>query len=83
MVRVKEIYVLADGEKVLAGSPEELLEHMRSGSFDETKDLADYMFKFSERCLLSMHVVVRIDTPEHFVEDLKRHGMIQDVLQAN
>lgn len=79
-----EIYVLASGEKIRAATALELVEYLKQGTFDSRKEtLEQYMFRFSERCLFSLQRIVRIDTPENFVADLRKIGVIQNILQAN
>ena len=79
-----EIYVMATGEKVRASTALELVEYLKKGSFDDADEtLEQYMFRFSERCLFSIQRIVRIDTPENFVDDLKKVGVIERILAAN
>ncbi len=81
------IYVLSSGEKVRANSPEELITYMREntglGMDDPSESLDTYMFRVSERVLLSIQQVVRIDSPENFVSDLQKCGMITHAIMAN
>ena len=86
-----EIYILASGEKVCARTPHDLIEHLRHGhgsssfgSFDNSSEsIEQYMFRFSERCLFSLKRIVRFDTAENFVADLKKVGVIERILSAN
>lgn len=82
-----EIFVLSNGEKVRANNPRELVEYLRAGSFDNDGQsylsLEQYMFHMSERCLLSLQAIVRIDTPEHFVQDLMKCGIINGRFKAS
>lgn len=79
-----EIYVLATGEKIRASTAVELIEFLRVGSFDRKEEtLEQYMVRVSERILLSSHAIVRIDTPENFVKDLRKVGLITNVFMAN
>lgn len=80
------IYVLSTGEKVRANSPAELIKYMRETSFgfdDPAESLEQYMFRVSERSLLLLHRVVRIDTPENFVLDCQTVGLIRHAIVAN
>ena len=71
-----------DGLNFVAKNQHDFVKQLRTAAFHPTKDLEDYMFQFSERALFALHVVVRYDTPENFVEDLLRHNII-DVFLLN
>jgi hypothetical protein len=71
-----------DGVSFMAKGPLDFIVQMRERAFHPGKNVEDYMFEFSERALFSLHVVVRFDTPQNFVADLKKHGII-DVFLVN
>lgn len=78
------IYILSTGEKIRANSASELIQFLREGTFDNADESdAQYMFRFSERVLLTLQRVVRIDTPENFIKDLQTVGMIAHAIVAN
>ena len=78
------LYIFPSGEKVMARTPVEFVQYMKQGSFDKPGEtLEQYMFRFSERCLMSMHAVVRIDTPENFIRDLQKCGLVTHIVEVN
>jgi len=84
MKNLTKIYTLASGAKVSTNSAAELIEYLQKNSFDNhSESLEQYMFRVSERCLLSLRRVVRFDTPENFVEDLHAVGVIKESTLAN
>lgn len=46
---------------------------------DKSDTLETYMFRFSERALMG-HRVIRIDSPENFVADLYKTGLITNII---
>ena len=60
----KHMYILADGGRIVASDPSEFVRVLREGSwFDSECTDEEYM--------------VRTDTPEHFMDDLKKYGYIK------
>ena len=58
---------MADGGRIAASDPSEFVRVLREGSwFDSGCTDGEYMVNFSGRT----------DTPEHFMDDLKKYGYI-------
>ena len=73
----KHMYILADGGRIAASDPSEFVRTLREGSwFDSECTDGEYMVNFSGRYRELHGVTVRTDTPEHFMEDLKKYGYI-------
>ena len=61
----KHMYILADGGRIAASDPSEFVRVLREGSW------------FDSGRYRELHgVTVRTDTPEHFMDDLKKYGYI-------
>ena len=74
----KHMYILADGGRIAASDPSEFVRFLREGSwFDSECTDEEYMVNFSGRYRELHGVTVRTDTPEHFMEDLKKYGYIK------
>jgi len=58
----RHMYILADGGRIAASGPSEFVRLLREGSW------------FDSGC---NGVTVRTDTPEHFMDDLKKYGYIK------
>ncbi|MDR1543380.1 MAG: hypothetical protein LBS50_03015 [Prevotellaceae bacterium] len=76
-MEVTEKYKLADGATIHAVSPADFITKLRRSSFFES-DTPDetYMLEFAERYLVQNGRVVRTDTAENFVKDLRIFGYI-------
>ena len=73
----KHMYILADGGRIAASGPSEFVRLLREGSwFDSECTDEEYMVNFSGRYRELHGVTVRTDTPEHFMDDLKKYGYI-------
>ena len=72
------MYILADGGRIAASDPSEFVRVLREGSwFDSGCTDGEYMVILTGR-YRGLHVVtVRTDTPEHFMDDLKKYGYIK------
>lgn len=71
-------YILADGGRIAASGPSEFVRVLREGSwFDSGCTDGEYMVNFSGRYRELHGVTVRTDTPEHFMDDLKKYGYIK------
>ena len=71
------MYILADGGRIAASYPSEFVRVLREGSwFDSECTDEEYMVNFSGRYRELHGVTVRTDTPEHFMDDLKKYGYI-------
>ncbi len=69
----KHMYILADGGRIAASGPSEFVRLLREGSwFDSECTDEEYMVNFSGRYRELHGVTVRTDTPEHFMDDLKK-----------
>jgi len=55
------MYILADGGRIAASGPSEFVRLLREGSWFDS----------------GWGVTVRTDTPEHFMDDLKKYGYIK------
>lgn len=74
----KHMYILADGGRIAASGPSEFVRLLREGSwFDSECTDEEYMVNFSGRYRELHGVTVRTDTPEHFMDDLKKYGYIK------
>ena len=74
----KHMYILADGGRIVASDPSEFVRVLREGSwFDSECTDEEYMVNFSGRYRELHGVTVRTDTPEHFMEDLKKYSYIK------
>ena len=72
------MYILADGGRIAASGPSEFVRLLREGSwFDSECTDGEYMVNFSGRYRELHGVTVRTDTPEHFMDDLKKYGYIK------
>ena len=72
------MYILADGGRIAASAPSEFVRVLREGSwFDSGCTDGEYMVNFSGRYRELHGVTVRTDTPEHFMDDLKKYGYIK------
>ena len=61
-----------------ASGPSEFVRVLREGSwFDSGCTDGEYMVNFSGRYRELHGVTVRTDTPEHFMDDLKKYGYIK------
>ena len=70
--------ILADGGRIAASGPSEFVRVLREGSwFDCGCTDGEYMVNFSGRYRELHGVTVRTDTPEHFMDDLKKYGYIK------
>ena len=70
--------ILADGGRIAASDPSEFVRILREGSwFDSECTDGEYMVNFSGRYRELHGVTVRTDTPEHFMDDLKKYGYIK------
>ena len=70
--------ILADGGRIAASGPSEFVRVLREGSwFDSGCTDKEYMMNFSGRYRELHGVTVRTDTPEHFMDDLKKYGYIK------
>jgi hypothetical protein len=78
------IYVFNDGKRYRAENAQNLVTALREDpkSLDKAVDNKTYMLYASER-LLMFHHVIRFDTPEHFVSDLLKCGLIVSAEFAN
>ena len=73
----KHMYILADGGRIAASDPSEFVRVLREGSWiDSGCTNEEYMVNFSGRYKELHGVTVRTDTPEHFMDDLKKYGYI-------
>ena len=71
----RHMYILADGGRITASDPSEFVRLLREGSwFDSGCTDKEYMVNFSNRYHELHGVTVRTDTPEHFMDDLKKYG---------
>ena len=69
---------MADGGKIAASGSSEFVRVLREGSwFDSGCTDGEYMVNFSGRYRELHGVTVRTDTPEHFMDDLKKYGYIK------
>lgn len=69
---------MADGGRIAASGPSEFVRVLREGSwFDSGCTDGEYMVNFSGRYRELHGVTVRTDTPEHFMDDLKKYGYIK------
>ena len=74
----RHMYILADGGRIAASDPSEFVRLLREGSwFDSECSDEEYMVNFSGRYHELHGVRVRTDTPEHFMDDLKKYGYIK------
>ena len=74
----KHMYILAAGGRIAASDPSEFVRTLREGSwFDSECTDGEYMVNFSGRYRELHGVTVRTDTPEHFMDDLKKYGYIK------
>ena len=74
----RHMYILADGGRIAASGPSEFVRLLREGSwFDSGCTDKEYMMNFSGRYRELHGVTVRTDTPEHFMDDLKKYGYIK------
>lgn len=74
----RHMYILADGGRIAASGPSEFVRVLREGSwFDSGCTDGEYMVNFSGRYRELHGVTVRTDTPEHFMDDLKKYGYIK------
>ena len=70
--------VVAAGTCSLVAGPSEFVRLLREGSwFDSECTDEEYMVNFSGRYRELHGVTVRTDTPEHFMDDLKKYGYIK------
>ena len=69
---------MADGGWSAASDPSVFVGILREGSwfYSEWTD-GEYMVNFSGRYRELHGVTVRTDTPEHFMDDLKKYGYIK------
>ena len=66
----KHMYILADGGRIAASDPSEFVRILREGSWFDS-ECTDGRYR-------ELHgVTVRTDTPEHFMDDLKKYGYIK------
>ena len=71
-------YELLGGGRIAASSPEEFVRLLREGSrFDFDCTDAEFMERFALRYKDLHGVMVKTDTPGHFIEDLQRFGYIK------
>ena len=61
----RHMYILADGGRIAASDPSEFVRLLREGSW------------FDSGCTDKEYMTVRTDTPEHFMDDLKKYGYIK------
>ena len=74
----KHMYILADGGRIAASGPSEFVRILREGSwFDSGCTDEEYIVNFSGRYRELHGVTVRTDTPEQFMDDLKKYGYIK------
>ena len=74
----RHMYILADGGRIAACCPSEFVRLLREGSwFDSECTDGEYMVNFSKRYNELHGVTVRTDTPENFMDDLKKYGYIK------
>ncbi|MCF0235619.1 MAG: hypothetical protein HUK09_02710 [Bacteroidaceae bacterium] len=70
-------YHLRDGGRITAATAAEFVKELHAGSFFDNEGTDEaYMVRFAARHQVSTGRLVRTDTPEHFVEDLKGTGYI-------
>ena len=70
--------ILADGGRIAASGPSEFVRILREGSwFDSGCTDEEYIVNFSGRYRELHGVTVRTDTPEQFMDDLKKYGYIR------
>ena len=69
---------MADGGRIAASGPSEFFRGVREGSwFASGCPAGESMWIFSGRYRELHGVTVRTDTPEHFMDDLKKYGYIK------
>ena len=74
----RHMYILADGGRVAASGACEFVRALRgSGWLEGWCTDKEYMMNFSGRYRELHGVTVRTDTPEHFMDDLKKYGYIK------
>ena len=70
-------YRTLDGALFTAGSYEELAEQLWKSQFAPPATLEDWMEGSAERARLWNGAALRIDTPEHHIQDLLAAGLIE------
>lgn len=76
----KMMYVTRDGQKYGGDTAYQVVDAMRAdSSFTNEKDLALYMKGAAARYKKYDEIVVRTDTPEHFIADLVKGGALKKV----
>lgn len=71
------IYLLKnDRMRVRADTPTQLIRYMAASSRSPVQSLEEYMVEVSDRTILQSGGKIRVDSPDHFVEDLLSEGLI-------
>ena len=63
-------YELLGGGSIQGSTPTELIQDMRSGSFNQGKNLEAYIKETAAACKLQNHSIVRINSHKNFIDDL-------------
>ena len=78
-----KLYETLDGKRFTAATSTELIEQLRQDSFAEAPDLISFMADVSKRCYEYRSCNIRIDTHDHFVEDLLQHEFLKIIPSTN
>lgn len=78
MTKKKTEYRLEDGSVITALSSSDFVTKLRESSmFDSDCTDAEYMVNFASRMQVQSGAIIRTDSPENFVNDLKDTGYIE------
>ena len=70
-------FILDHGERVTVERAAELVSIMHAASRTPAADDVAYMMDVSDRTVLQSGDKIRTDSPEAFVNDLVRHGLVK------
>lgn len=69
-------YEMLGGGIIKASNPKEIIGALRFSSFHPMATEEIFIREMSERCKFYNDAIVRVDTPENFVEDLIKGGFL-------
>jgi hypothetical protein len=71
--------IRTDDHTIIEGTPAELVARLNKDSRAHAKTCAAYMEQAADRATMTTGIDVRYDTPENFIADLAKSGLVDIV----
>jgi hypothetical protein len=73
------VKIRSDDHTIIEGTPAELVARLNADSRSKAPTVAEYMEQAADRATMTTGTDVRFDTPDHFLMDLAKVGLLEIV----